>query len=189
MKDQSDPEQLPVRLAASQGLGIRLYENSDTSKHQHSSSSTLDQPNSHSTLPIKAHDTGPLPSSNLAQQPPVPLAMLAGPTMRSSRGMQGLLEAEAGGTMLVLDIHSRSGFKRGPHIVPGSLTPGGSTLPRHSKVITSRPTAELSLRGGHASQPPGLGSSSSEMEMSALLGNATYLSHSITVRLSPLILS
>ncbi|KZT44465.1 hypothetical protein SISSUDRAFT_20371 [Sistotremastrum suecicum HHB10207 ss-3] len=191
MHDQSDPEQLPVRLAASQGLGIRLCAYSDTSKHHDDCSLTLDQPNSHSSFPIQAHDTGPLSSSNLAQQPPAPLAMLAGPTLRSSKGMQGLLEAETGGTMLLLDIHSRSGFKRGPSIVPGSLTPGGSTLPRHSKVITSSRSestktsaavAGLSLRSRHASQPPGLGSSSSEMEMSALLGNATRSTESTDER-------
>lgn len=58
-------------------------------------------------------------------------------TMRSAKGMSGLLQAEVGGSMVEMDKLGGlgSGFREGRSIEPGSLTPIG----RPERLTTNRP--------------------------------------------------
>lgn len=72
-------------------------------------------------------------------------------TMRSVRGMQGLLLAEGGGSMVEVDpFAGGSGFREGRTIAPGLITPfaqqsarsrSTSKLSRHSSILAYHPSA------------------------------------------------
>lgn len=66
------------------------------------------------------------PDSNASRLRPRPIS---GPhLLRSSTGMQGLLLAETGGGLVELDLSGGgSGFKQGTAIIPGLVTPGGTS--------------------------------------------------------------
>ena len=64
--------------------------------------------------------------SNVSNMRPRPMS--GSHLLRSSTGMQGLLLAETGGGLVELDLlGSGSGFKQGTAIVPGLVTPGGTS--------------------------------------------------------------
>lgn len=141
------------------GLGIDLSPSASTkpSKHTGNGQALFEQD----------------PDSNDSRLSLVPPSLHPNLTMRSSKGMEGLLLAEVGASMVELDaLGGGSGFREGRHIASGTFTPVGASvkLPRLENTHRISPGHCLSRHGTLLSQDAPAARNAAELK--SLLGNS-----------------